>query len=269
MNFETPILLLICNRPEETEITFSKIREMKPKNLFVSQDGKDEETFNKIKVDWSCNYHYRWSNKRQGCKNGVLNGINWFFNNVESGIILEDDTVPDLSFFPFCRKLLQVYKDDKKVWQIAGSNFQDYKGNGTYYFTQNIHCWGWGTWADRWKQFTEKFDYSLIPKNQKWLIKYLENIDKYDTWDYQWAYTILSNNGVSIAPKVNLIENIGFDGSGTHMKYGSHFKSEPMQEILFPVQVNYKADKRELRQQRIKKYFETIKYKLKSNEQRN
>jgi len=259
LTFDTPILFLICNRPKQTRITFERIRRLKPTRLFISQDGTHKETRDIIKVDWECNYLVQQSPKKSGCKNGELFGLNWFFDNVESGIILEDDTVPDMSFFRYCDLLLDRYKHDKRVWQIAGSNHQNKTvGNGSYFFSQNIHCWGWATWADRWKQYTENIDYDLIPKNQKWLIKYLKNIDKYDTWDYQWVYTILSNNGVSVYPNVNMIENIGFDGSGQHMKYGSHKPAYNIGRIIEPMEIQYKADKQEIRNNKFKKYRDLI-----------
>lgn len=250
-----PVLLLTCNRPYQTSKVFEAIRRIKPERLYISQDSQIQEVKDVIDIDWYCYSKYRQSEKPSGCKEGELKGINWFFEHEEMGIILEDDTVPDLSFFHFAEEMLNKYRNDKRVWQISGTNHLDeWIGNGSYFFSQNIHCWGWATWKDRWNQYTEDFDFNLIPKNQRWLKKYLKNIDRYDTWDYQWLYTILSNNGVSIYPNVNMIENIGFDGSGFHMKYGSHKPSRPLNNIIDPMYIEYEADKKELKRERIKKY---------------
>ena len=255
MTFEVPILLLICDRPLETEKVFNRIKLLKPKHLYISQDGKHSETFNKIHIDWSCNFHYRQSTNKQGCKNGVLSGLDWFFSNVEAGIILEDDTLPDLSFFYFCREMLIRYKHDKRIFHINGTNFQSkWIGNGTYYFSQNMHCWGWASWCDRWQKYSENFDYDLIPNSHKWLIKYLKKIDKLDTWDYQWYYSILSNGGICIYPNINMVENIGFNNNATHTKYGNHKQADRLFEVKEPIKIEYKADRLEYRKSQIEKY---------------
>lgn len=261
-SFDVPILLLICNRPAETAEVFNKIRQIKPKHLYISQDGKHAETFNTIHVDWSCNFHYRQSNERQGCKNGVISGLDWFFKNVEYGIVLEDDTLPNVSFFYFCREMLLRYKHDKRIFHINGANFQNKEiGNGTYYFSQNMHCWGWASWCDRWQKYTDKYNYSLIPDTHKYILKYLRKIetDNLDTWDYQWLYTILSNDGVCIAPNVNMIENIGFNKEGTHTKNGKHKQAESLFNIIEPITIQYKADRKEYYKSLIDKYKSWIK----------
>lgn len=256
IQFNTPILLLICNRPVETSKVFERIRQLKPKHLFVSQDGTDKATADVIKIDWHCELHFR-QGKRLGCKNGVISGIDWFFANVPEGIILEDDIVPDSTFFTFCEKLLKRYKDDKRIWHINGSNFQDeWIGNGSYYYSEYMHCWGWATYADRWKQFTEKFDYSLLPKQFKWLQKYLKQVENgsLDTWDYSWFYTILANKGTVIAPNVNMCENIGFNQNATHTKRGSHPKAQSLTDVLSPIYIERQADKAEYRKSQIEKW---------------
>ena len=242
--FDIPILFLIFNRPDTTKKVFEKIREIKPRNLYVSSDGaranrpgeleKCEQAKNILnKIDWECELNVNFSEVNFGCKEGVTKGINWFFENVECGIILEDDCVPDLSFFRFCKAMLEKYKDDKRVMHIGGVNFQDSckRGNKSYYFSRFCHVWGWATWKDRWQKYDvsmsdyndEKYkDISKIITDDTEIRKYYKRLfdvvmnNKLDTWDFQWVWTVWKNDGVSIIPNINLVKNIGFGEEATH-----------------------------------------------------
>lgn len=241
--FDTPILLLIFNRPDTTEKVFNLIKEIKPSKLFVSGDGarinksgekeKVENSRSIVQsIDWDCDVKYNFSDINLGCKKGVSSGINWFFDNVSSGIIIEDDVLPHKSFFGFCSELLEKYKDDDNVMHIGGANFQDgiERGKGSYYFSKLCHVWGWASWASAWKKYNVSIDdeepcidevlsgtfseKGLRDYYKKYLLKVKSG--QLDTWDYQWAYHVWKNNGVSIIPNKNLTTNIGFGDDATH-----------------------------------------------------
>ena len=120
--FETPILFIIFNRPDTAEKVFNEIKKIKPKKLFVSADGPRENkpgekekclATRKIidQVDWECEVYKKYSDVNLGCKLGVSSGIDWFFKNVEQGIILEDDCLPAQSFFKFCEERMNPALD--------------------------------------------------------------------------------------------------------------------------------------------------------------
>jgi len=133
--FETPILLIIFNRPGTTRLVFEVIRQQKPEYLYVAADGPRsgrEDDIEKckaareiIKVDWECELHTLYREQNLGCGRGPADAITWFFNNVEQGIILEDDSVPHPDFFKYCSELLEVYKDNDKIKVIGSANFQN------------------------------------------------------------------------------------------------------------------------------------------------
>lgn len=242
--FKTPILFIIFNRPDTTSIVFSAIKKIKPKYLFVAADGpRDNREGEKEKclttrdiikeIDWDCELKTLFREKNLGCKIAVSGAITWFFENVGEGIILEDDCLPNISFFNFCEELLTKYRDDERIMQIGGVNFQDGKlrSDGTYYFSKKNHIWGWATWKRAWDmydinmsnfpKFKEQNQILNITNNKKLQKKLLDKIQyvydgKLDTWDYQWEYTILSNNGLVILPNYNLVSNIGFNQDATH-----------------------------------------------------
>ena len=94
-------------------------------------------------------YKLKFNNKNLGCKNSVIEAINWFFENEESGIILEEDCIPDISFFYYCAELLKKYKNHEKVIGcITGVNFQNGRkvSDSSYYFSKYNHYCGWATW---------------------------------------------------------------------------------------------------------------------------
>ncbi len=224
-----------------------------------------------------------------GCKIGVSGGINWFFNYVDEGIILEDDCLPDISFFKFCESLLEKYRVDSRVIHIGGTNFQDGKirGDGSYYFSKHAHVWGWATWKRAWQKydvnlsgFPEFVNQNAIQnfyqnkQMQKFFLKDFEIVfrQKKDTWDFQWVYNLVINNGLSVIPNKNLVSNLGFNQEATHTKMLLHpLANKPLNEIneikhpsfVIP---DYEADlytfKKYMRISKFKKLIHIIRNKL-------
>ena len=249
-SFNTPVLFLLFNRPDTTEQVFEKIRAIRPRRLFVSADGprpskagereQCERVRNVIKkVDWRCDLKTNFSETNLGCRVGVSSGLHWFFSQVSEGIILEDDCVPDLSFFHFCEELLEYYRDDERIMHIAGANFQDgrLRGNGSYYFSRINHIWGWATWKRAWNKYEvtvatypdllqQRLMASVYPDvaTRNYWEKNIDLVyrNRKDTWDIQWQYAVSVNNGLAIIPNVNLVSNIGFDTNATHTIDASH-----------------------------------------------
>jgi hypothetical protein len=262
--FETPILFIIFNRPDTEQLVFNEIRKIRPRHLFVVADGpraekigereKCEVSRNIInQVDWDCEVHKNFSDSNMGCGRRCSSGVSWFFDNVEAGIILEDDCVPDQSFFYYAEELLERYKDNEKIMFISGGNFQGGKkrSDGDYYFSRLPHMWGWATWRRVWKKYD--FDIKSLPeflKNrtiEKIFDKkdvqnfWLEKMDgvythRVDTWDYQLFETIWSDDGMCVSPNVNLVSNLGFGPGATHTIVGSPTVSNvPLRSISLPL----------------------------------
>lgn len=262
----TPILFLIFNRPDTTAKVFERIREIKPEKLFVSADGprankpgeaeRCEQTRKIIEgVDWECEVHRNFSNENLGCKKGVVKGINWFFENVEEGIIIEDDCILEDSFFTFTEEMLSRYRNDERIMHIGAANFQDGKkrGDASYYFSKFCHVWGWATWRRAWKyydvqiksfgKFREDNKIAKILSDEKmqahWMKLFQTVYDNaLDTWDFQWVYTVWEQGAMSIIPNVNFVSNIGFGEEATHTVDSSHAlaenKTEKLTEIIHP-----------------------------------
>jgi hypothetical protein len=242
--FNTPILFLIFNRPDTTKKNFEEIRKRKPKFLFIAADGPRINNANDVKlcettrnivstIDWDCEIKTLFRNENLGCGVAPAQAITWFFENVEQGIILEDDISTDQSFFTFCEEMLYYYKNDERVMHISGSYFLndliDTDSKYSYYFTKQIHGWGWATWKRAWKHYDYDMKDWLSSNSAVQLRNYYG--DHYifwerifsnmqhkgnDIWDYQWMFAIYKQNGISINPTANLTKNIGFDKNATH-----------------------------------------------------
>ncbi len=261
-NYSVPILFLIFNRPDTTAVTFDAIKQAKPQKLYIAADGPrpgksgEEELCSLTRkvieqVDWECEIKTLFRDNNLGCKNAVSSAITWFFENEEMGIILEDDCLPSNSFFSFCKELLIKYKDDDRVWHIDGTTSQEGVEGTSYQFSKYCLIWGWATWRRAWSkydkeiksfpEFKERGTINTIwqkPEVRKTWLNNMESVYNglVDTWDYQWAYCVWINNGLSIRPNVNLIKNIGFDKDATHTHTAnSLLKSLKNNEIVFPL----------------------------------
>jgi len=240
-----PILFLIFNRPDLALQAFSRIRAARPEHLFIAADGPragfpDDikncaETRNLIgKIDWDCRVQTLFRKENLGCKRAVSSSITWFFENVEQGIILEEDCLADLSFFRFCAELLEYYRNDERIMVISGNNFQDshIQPPYSYYFSRYNHCWGWATWNRSWRHFDGDLKLWPMLKDGYWIqdiigqeaYAYWQNVfnrsyaGEIDSWAYPWTFSCWVQSGLSILPKVNLVSNIGFDERATHTK---------------------------------------------------
>jgi len=261
---ETPILFIIFNRQEETRRVFAKIREVRPKFLYIAADGPRPDKIDEDKqcedtrgiicqVDWECEVSTLFHESNLGCREAVSTAISWFFDNVDAGIILEDDCVPANSFFFFCQELLDRYKNDERVMMINGNNYYlgEEKISHSYYFSRYTHVAGWATWRRAWNCFD--VDIKLWPhvRDNNILNEIFEKVrlswfwekmfhivyqKELNCWGYQWFFACLVKNGLSIVPRVNLISNIGYNENATHTTDPNNkYANLETHEIQFPL----------------------------------
>ena len=268
---KTAIALIIFNRPSTTEKVFEAIRQAKPPQLLVIADGPRANRPDELekctaaraiikKVDWECEVLTNYSDVNLGCKKRVSSGLDWVFQNVEEAIILEDDCLPNPTFFLYCEELLKRYRDDERVMAICGSNpiFQSSEpelnqkiSEYSYYFSRYCYCWGWATWKRAWQHYDVQMkflptalDKGLIKNvlgNEKdvepWKNTLLEIYNgQIDTWDHQWTFTCWLQSGLSIVSNINLISNIGHGAEATHTTNpDSKYANIPTQVMKFPL----------------------------------
>lgn len=260
------ILFMVFNRPHLANLVFEEIRSARPARLYVMADGPrggvdgDEEKCietRKIleRVDWECEVRTLFFDENKGCEQAVISGINWLFQNEDRGIILEDDCLPDPTFFPYCEELLECYQDDTRIMHINGNNFnirEFTNTRGSYCFGSYPQAWGWATWRRAWALFDESVTCWPELKSGGWLDKkgwsfvekriqqekydYLYRNKTHETWDYQWHLSVYSQNGLAIVPNTNLISNIGFGRDATHtINHREECSSLTTSPLYFPL----------------------------------
>jgi hypothetical protein len=262
-SFDIPILLLVFNRPNTTQEVFQRIKQIKPKRLYVASDGPrigrigEEEKVKTIRklilesTDWDVELKILFRETNLGCSKSVFSAIDWFFENEEMGIILEDDCLPNISFFQFCETNLIRYKYDNRISAITGDNFfAKSMVTDSYFFSRFIFIWGWATWRRTWEYHREvlKNFESIINLPLKNLSISHINADRFiiknackafsgeiNTWDYQWILSNYLYHGLVITPKVNLVKNIGFDSDATHTTGKTNIMKVGTTELEFPL----------------------------------
>lgn len=244
MNNQVPVLLVIFNRPEKTRRVAKALRQVKPARLFVAADGPRPGRLEDIEkcrlarqaatdIDWPCDLMTRFLDENVGCDPSVSGAINWFFEHVAQGAILEDDCVPHPHFFRFCADMFERYADDTRIMQVSGfSPYPDRRHPYDYHFSRFFRCWCWGTWRRAWALYSDSLEQydsnrsieqilkSYFPSSAKYRERfklYREfRLGKRDNWDFKWNIACSAQNALCIVPERNLVTNIGCDKNATH-----------------------------------------------------
>ena len=263
MQFDIPIVYFIFNRPDCTKKSFSIIRNQKPKKLFIISDGPRVQNFNdkeKCKecleivnqIDWPCDVKTNYSNINLGMKERNITGLNWAFSFEEELLILEDDNLPVDEFFKFVEKVAPIYRNNEKIFQITGVNWQDgiIRGDSSYYFSKYNNLWGWVTWKRNWKKYDVKIsEWPNYKKSENWKKKNPNDIERYyweklfdeyysneiNSWAYAWLFSAFYNDSLTVTPNVNLVKNVGLHGDGTHEFKNKNSLTKPYGQIKFPL----------------------------------
>jgi len=241
---QTPLLLIIWNRPRLVKPLISSISAYRPQKLYIASDGPllndllslslVAETRKLVEgsISWPCEVSRHYSDVNQGCRVAVSSAISWFFGCEEQGIVLEDDVHPLPSFFPYMDELLAKYRYDSRVGSVSSHNFhrQPINGNSNYLFSVFSHCWGWGSWRRAWEQY----DFHLSSwssfqdgghleslgdhRFQRYWKRILDSTARgeIDTWDFAWTYSHWKAGMLSCVPDRCLVENAGFGPDATH-----------------------------------------------------
>jgi len=240
MEISTPSVLLIAfNRPDSTSRVFEAIRRARPARLFIACDGPRLERpgeADKVaevrafasQVDWPCDVQRRFLDHNLGCGHCPATAIDWFLKEAGEGVILEDDCVPEPAFFRFAQVMLERHRKDPRVGIISGTKIAlEVDFGASHGFSRVPACWGWATWQRAWDGYQlhpepvspdEAWTRTLHPKTVRNLARAVaeQQGSKVHAWDYQFMLHLLRKGMLTVVPNVNLVLNIGFDGSGTH-----------------------------------------------------
>lgn len=241
---DIPVLIIVFNRSWNAEKVAGALKQIRPRRLFLAADGPRPDRPEEEKlcrdareavlnaVTWECQVQTRFQESNLGCGRHMTAAIDWFFEEVEEGVILEDDCIPSPEFFRFSAELLERYRNDDKVMMLSGTALVRTLDESPYDydFTAFPCCWGWATWRRAWQLMNYQMpdfpayrrsgaikDSFPKRKHQKRLLELFDKVythaPGFDTWDFQWLYACVKNHGLCILPSKNLVSNIGWDAS--------------------------------------------------------
>lgn len=297
---KSPICLIGFNRPKQIRLVMECIKAAEPKKLYFVQDGPRQDKLGEEKLcqevksvvqsllTWDCEVFWKVRESNAGCRKNVSEGITWFFENEEEGVILEDDCLPDSSFFRYCDELLDKYRNEPEIGCISANNYAEpisKRSPESYFYSDFNFCWGWASWRRAWK----KYDAEMSSFDEESMLNHMRDTMKYskkqigfwsecfrgvaerkiDTWDYVWTYSCWKSNLLTCLPRVNLVKNIGFGDDATHTFTEGYNPASESSRIHFPlvhpneITVNRKADQYVMGRIHVRSFWVKVFRKLK------
>ena len=266
---KTPVLVIAFNRVRTLEKVCASLREARPPRLYFSVDGprisrpddiakvEAVRAFIETSVDWPCKVEHLFHDTNQGCKKNVAGALRWFFAHEEDGIVLEDDIVPDPSFFRFCQEMLEKYRSDTRIGMISGYNkLQNISCRVSYRFATGGAISGWATWRRVAASFTADepildspylYHHLLNATDDSKESRYISrtifrvrnsSLRENDGWDFAWGILLKINSQLAVVSAVNLIDNVGEGEDAFHPSspFGYFYSNVPVGRLSFPLE---------------------------------
>jgi hypothetical protein len=260
----TPVALFLYRRPDTSAEVLDAVRAARPSRLLVVANAPREDVEGETelcaqtralieRIDWDCEVSTEFAAEHLPQSARIESGLDWVFGQCEEAIILEDDCVPDPTFFPFCDELLELYRDDERVMSISGNNFQflDPASEDSYYFSRYPHSWGWATWRRAWNHHDSAMTAWPELRDGGWLEQFFDDQGEiaywmhtmetsyrdHDAWDRAWLLACWVRGGMHAIPNVNLVTNVGFRHDATHTTpvQGQLLANLPTEPMAFPL----------------------------------
>lgn len=273
--YDIPIVLFIFKRTDKLIKIINRISQVNPRIIYIIGDGpRTKEEYEEVikcrqeaeaAIPQSCKIVTNYADKNRGVYENIAGGAKWVFEQEKWAIFLEDDNLPEISFFKFCNEILHKYENDTRILWICGTNYlkeYEFPDGASYGFTQNMMPCGWASWAykfnkfyegdlDLWKNINVQNLIKSLPydKNLKkqdisnWNTEllHLRKYGRFASWDYQMSFTLRVHNLFGVMPKYNQIKNIGVDmlsihgGTTLKNKMTRRFCELPTKELEFPL----------------------------------
>ncbi len=259
----TPVALVIFNRPDLTAAIAEAIRASRPPKVYVIADGPradrpdDAERCAQARkvveeTAWDCEVVTDYADRNLGCKGRIASGLSWVFEQTERAVVLEDDLVPEPTFFDYCDALLERYADDERISAISGNNFLAGKRRtpASYYYSLYPHSVGWATWRRAWTHFDGEMSSWPAVRDGRWLHDILgdryaerfwrERFDatyagEVDSWAIPWLLSCWVHGGLGVCPSVNLVAHVGAGADAAHMSASTPQENVPTAPLPFPL----------------------------------
>lgn len=248
--FDIPVVLFLFKRSDTAVRILKQLSQIQPRKLYLlSDEGRNETERAQVArcrstveeaIDWECEVIRHYAEENRGVYKNIGLGAKWVFEREKRAIFLEDDNLPELTFFPYCQELLERYEHDTRVLWICGTNYLgEYNppDGSSYMFTKHLLPCGWASWADK---YNACYDGEFVLAEEPNMLTELEheyddialyrqqmnsigselhrkkNGQRFASWDYQMAFSIRAHSVYGISPCRNQIRNIGVDENSVH-----------------------------------------------------
>jgi hypothetical protein len=258
-------LVIAFNRPHLLERLLPSLAKQRPSPLFVAFDGpradvpSDRERIERgehvvrAAVDWTDQLVIRSQERNLGVRKNVSSAISWALERADPLVILEDDCMPNASFYPFCAELLDRYRDDRRVGVVSGTSFcpEHLRPNESYYASNLVNCWGWATWKRAWAQYDDEMtswpafatsgelDQMFESESaQRYWLKRLDRVKagRIQSWAYRWELSCWASKLWTLSPSRNLVSNVGFGADAANLAWPNDpLGRRPTLELPFPL----------------------------------
>jgi hypothetical protein len=257
-----PVVLILFNRPDLTVRVLDRIRQVEPAALFVIGDGPRPDRPDDAslceqaraavgEVDWPCRVQTNFSDVNLGVRRRIASGMSWVFDQVDRAVVLEDDCLPDPTFFSFCDELLDRFEHEERVMMITGTNIgETWKPDAqSYHFARRGNTWGWASWRRAWRHYDPEMkaweDAAVRRRIRRELgAEHFEALGGWmdrawhqrRVWAVPWQLTTLSHSGLCVVPSANLVSNLGFRADGTMLtRFRPEIAELPTHPMRFPL----------------------------------
>ena len=264
-----PILLFVYNRPEHTQRCIESLKRnllATDSTLYIYADGAKDDT-QKPAVNEVRSYIHTIRGFKEtiiierdenwGLARNIIDGVTTQVNKYGRVIVLEDDLVVAPYFLQFMNDALETYQNEPKVGHIQACDFTQDSSLPDTFLIKWTGSWGWATWDRAWKHFNPNGKELLQELEQRKLTRTFDFNGKYgftrmlrrqikgknNSWAIRWNASLFLKDILSLNVGRSLVQNEGFDGSGTNCGggglYASHLHLAPLPvEKISPVQEN-------------------------------
>jgi len=258
-------LVIAFNRPHLLERLLPILAKQRPSPLFVAFDGprtdvpSDRERIARgvsavqAAVGWTDQLLIRTQERNLGVRQNVSSAISWALERADPLVILEDDCMPNASFYPFCAELLERYRDDARMGVVSGTSFcpEHVRPKESYYFSNLVNCWGWATWKRAWAHYDDamtgwpslatsgELDRLFTSESARgYWRKRLDRVkaERIQSWAYRWELSCWASKLWTISPSRNLVSNVGFGADAANLAWPNDpLGRRPTLELPFPL----------------------------------
>lgn len=248
-----PIIVFCYNRPYHVEMTLEALsnNELADQSvLYIYADGPKENALEEHKQliaetrkvirkkRWCKEVHIVEAQKNKGLANSIISGVTDVINQHEKVIVLEDDLVSSPYMLKYMNAALNKYQDRPGVMSISANrpplNKMEIPEDYEYdvFVSLRSYSTGWATWKDRWNRVDWSMDYMDSFLNHPFEVAAfnragddmtklltMQKEGKIDSWAMRFGYAHFKEHCVAILPCHSYVDNIGFDGTGTHSGY--------------------------------------------------